>query len=154
MSNSSEQGKAQAELSSQSSMPRKSPTGRTLIVSLVVTLLCLAICTCIATGIAGLAWLMWPTQSNLYNGDPAWSPDGKQIAFVSNRSGDNRIYTMNTDGSHIIQLTKNPLDSLIGAYLFQQDASPRWSPDGKRLGFVWRVISGGNDLNDIYLMNA
>jgi Tol biopolymer transport system component len=151
MSNSFEQGKTQPELSSRSSMHRKSIIGIILISILIVTLLCTAVC------IAGLAWLMWPAQSNRYNTDPAWSPNGKQIAFVSDRSGNYRIYKMNADGSHIVQLTRNPLDPFIGTNLDQQDVSPSWSPDGKRIAFVWRVIrfiNAGNDSNDIYLMDA
>ena len=40
------------------------------------------------------------------NGADAWSPDGKQIAFVSNRSGTYQIYLMNADGTGIKPLTR------------------------------------------------
>ena len=37
--------------------------------------------------------------------DPAWSPDGRRIAFHSDRDGDWDIYVMNADGSDVAQLT-------------------------------------------------
>ena len=39
---------------------------------------------------------------------PAWSPDGRQIAFGSLRDGNEEIYVMNADGSSQTNLTKNP----------------------------------------------
>ena len=39
--------------------------------------------------------------------DPDWSPDGRRIAFVSDRDGDDEIYTMKPDGSRVRQLTAN-----------------------------------------------
>ena len=52
---------------------------------------------------------------------PAWSPDGRKIAFVSDRDGNSEVYVMNADGSGQRSLTRNP------AY----DADPAWSPDGR-----------------------
>ncbi|MGB9723151.1 MAG: TolB family protein, partial [Chloroflexia bacterium] len=49
---------------------------------------------------------------------PAWSPDGKKIAFQSERSGGTDIYVMNADGSGVTRLTNHP------AY----DGEPSWSP--------------------------
>ena len=57
---------------------------------------------------------------------PAWSPDGRKIAFVSDRDGNSEIYVMNADGSGQRRLTRNP------AY----DADPAWSPDGRTIAFV------------------
>jgi WD40-like Beta Propeller Repeat len=59
--------------------------------------------------------------------DPAWSPDGQQIAFVSDRDGDEEIYVMDTDPStkDITRITKNDT----------WDASPDWSPNGQRIAF-------------------
>ncbi len=56
---------------------------------------------------------------------PAWSPDGRRIAFESDRDGNDEIYVMNADGSGVTRLTDN--DAI--------DRSPAWSPDGRRIAF-------------------
>jgi Tol biopolymer transport system component len=61
-----------------------------------------------------------------------YSPDGKQIAFVSDRSGQSEIWVANADGSNQIQLTSLPSD---------QAGSPSWSPDGQKIAFGW--LDGG-----------
>ena len=48
------------------------------------------------------------TDNPEWDGSPAWSPGGRQIAFSSNRDGDSDIYVMNADGSGVRQLTDNP----------------------------------------------
>ena len=50
----------------------------------------------------------------------AWSPDGTQIAFASNRDGDGEIYVTAADGSQPTRLTRNDAG----------DISAAWSPDG------------------------
>jgi len=57
---------------------------------------------------------------------PALSPDGKQIAFVSNRDGTNKLYLMNTDGSDQQALAGDTV----------QASSPAWSPDGHWIVFL------------------
>jgi Tol biopolymer transport system component len=54
---------------------------------------------------------------------PSWSPDGKRIAFYSNRSGSFEIWTIRPDGSGLLQLTETSYH--LG--------NPAWSPDGQRL---------------------
>ncbi len=63
------------------------------------------------------------TTSTATNVRPAWSPDGKSIAFQSNRDGPYHIYVMNTDGSSLRQITSGDND----------DRHPNWSPDGKTI---------------------
>ncbi|MBI4850555.1 MAG: PD40 domain-containing protein [Acidobacteria bacterium] len=66
-------------------------------------------------------------QAKLLSGGSAWdmqprfSPDGKQIAFISDRGGGDNIWLMNADGSNRRILTKES---------FRLLSSPYWSPDG------------------------
>ncbi len=58
---------------------------------------------------------------------PAWSPDGKQIAFASNRTGgETEIFRVNTDGGSLVRLTRTA-DHV-------SDHNPTWSPDSR---WVW-----------------
>jgi Tol biopolymer transport system component len=56
---------------------------------------------------------------------PSWSPDGRKIAFASNRDGAFNLYIMNADGGNQIKLTDDT------AF----DREPTWSPDGSKLAF-------------------
>lgn len=69
-----------------------------------------------------------------------WSPDGRQLAFQSERDGDPEIYVADRDGSNVIRITDNPAS----------DSAPAWSPDGARIAFS--SDRGGN--TDIYVMSA
>jgi TolB protein len=76
---------------------------------------------------------------------PAWSPDGKRLAFVSDRADNNEeIYVMNRDGTGIVRLTNNPAN----------DGWPTWSPDGTQIAFQSDRDSGPKPRFDIYVMNA
>lgn len=50
------------------------------------------------------------TNNNFTDAQPAVSPDGKKIAFQTDRDGNNEIYVMNADGSDQTRLTNNPAD--------------------------------------------
>ncbi|MCY1057294.1 tolB protein precursor protein [Nannocystis sp. SCPEA4] len=60
------------------------------------------------------------------NYEPAFSPDGRQIAFVSSRDGNAEVYVMRADGSEPQRLTHFQLD----------DWGPVWSRDGGLLAFI------------------
>ena len=76
------------------------------------------------------------------NGEPSWSPDSKQIVFVSNRAGNIDIFVMGTGGGNQRNLTANNA---------RFDGSPSWSPDGKRIAFT-SMMNGGD--REIYVMDA
>ena len=80
------------------------------------------------------------TFDNTLDADPAWSPDGKRIAFASERDGNREIYVMNADGTNPVRLTN------VAAY----DSGPAWSPDGERIAFV----SARDGNAQIYVMDA
>jgi Tol biopolymer transport system component/DNA-binding winged helix-turn-helix (wHTH) protein len=65
---------------------------------------------------------------------PSISPDGRRIAFESNRSGNLEIWVCDVDGSNVLQLTS------FGA----QTGTPRWSPDGGRIAFDSRLGGESN----------
>ncbi len=71
---------------------------------------------------------------------PDYSPDGKKIAFVSDRSGALQIWTADSDGLDVIQLTSFKGESV---------GSPHWSPDSRRL-----VFDGGSAQSAIWLIDA
>jgi Tol biopolymer transport system component/DNA-binding winged helix-turn-helix (wHTH) protein len=73
--------------------------------------------------------------------NPQFSPDGKQIAFASNRSGSMEIWVADSDGANA-----RPLTSFGGA----QTGCPRWSPDGERIVFQSQV----DGQLDIWLVTA
>lgn len=64
------------------------------------------------------------TDSN--NFSPSWSPDGSQIAFVSDRDGHPQIFVMDSDGSNTKRV------SFSGFY----SVSPSWSPQGDLIAYV------------------
>ena len=90
------------------------------------------------------------TRHLQYDSAPAWSPDGKKIAFMSYRdehrfqgwgSINGEIYVMDADGTNPINLTQSPE---------RADGSPSWSPDGKQI--VFHVFEQG--IADIWVMGS
>jgi len=91
------------------------------------------------------------TRNTVPDWEPAWSPDGQKIAWLSrgpNGTGAD-IFVMNADGSDPQNLTPRP----------GTRGEPRWSPDGRAILFT-AVPPGqppspsGWPYNDVYLMNA
>ena len=87
-----------------------------------------------------------PTQ----DGSPAWSPDGRQVAFSAVHFDawhvpNSDIYVMNSDGKTPVNLTNSPA----------LDFSPAWSPDGRKIAFM-SMSNPNNRLrnHDIYVMNS
>jgi len=84
------------------------------------------------------------TSLGAFSASPAWSPDGRLIAFASNESGQGDVYMVNANGGRPTRLTYGPGASAI----------PRWSRDGKWIYFkslrsganqIWKIPSGGGD---------
>jgi tricorn protease len=66
-------------------------------------------------------------SSGAHDRNASWSPDGKYIAWISDKSGEFEIYMQKSDGTEAsVQLTKN-----ADTYYY----ALRWSPDGKKI--VW-----------------
>jgi Tol biopolymer transport system component/DNA-binding winged helix-turn-helix (wHTH) protein len=71
--------------------------------------------------------------------DPAWSPDGRQIAFTSDRSGTTDIWIQGVNDAEPRRLTSSP----------GREWEPAWSPDGQWIAFRSDVRGGG-----LYVMAA
>lgn len=72
---------------------------------------------------------------------PAIAPRGDHLAFASNRTGENEVWTVNADGSDPREVTfhRGPVVT-----------SPQWSPDGTRIAFSSQV----GDNRDIYVIRS
>ncbi|EJI83786.1 hypothetical protein AEST_33180 [Alishewanella aestuarii B11] len=118
-----------------------SPDGKTIVFDLLGDIYSMPISGGAATALTNdIAWNM----------QPVFSPDGKYIAFTSDRDGGDNIWIMRPDGSEPRAVTKES---------FRLLNSPAWSPDGQFIvarkhftasrslgaGEVWQYhISGGN----------
>jgi dipeptidyl aminopeptidase/acylaminoacyl peptidase len=65
------------------------------------------------------------THSKGVNRDPAWSPDGRSLAFISSRDGVSQIYVISLSGGEARPLTN--VTTGVSAF--------RWAPDGTRIAF-------------------
>jgi hypothetical protein len=82
--------------------------------------------------------------------DPDWSPDGRKVAFASNREEDTgfQIYVMNVDGSD---------QKRLGDVQPGDNSHPTWSPDGSQIVFQSKRdtnLDPQDDNFDIYVMNS
>ena len=84
---------------------------------------------------SGKPWKL--TSSPAADSNPRWSPDGKQIAFTSTRSGSPQIWTISLDGGEARQLTS----VATGA------SGVLWSPAGDRLLFLSEVYPDCPDMD-------
>src|SRR5262245_13261177 len=62
------------------------------------------------------------TNGAAWDEQPRWSPDGKRIAFTSDRGGGDNVWVMDADGSHARQVSQES---------FRLLNSPEWTPDGR-----------------------
>ncbi|MFZ0295070.1 MAG: S9 family peptidase [Candidatus Sulfotelmatobacter sp.] len=74
-------------------------------------------------------------------GRATWSPDGKQIAFISNMSGRNNLWVVPAEGGWPVQLTVSD----------QRQTAPTWSPDGKWIAY--QSDYDGDEQWDIFLVS-
>jgi dipeptidyl aminopeptidase/acylaminoacyl peptidase len=72
-------------------------------------------------------------------GGATWSPDGNTVAFISNLSGRNNIWTVAAEGGWPMQLTVSD----------QRQTAPTWSPDGKWIAYMSDY--DGDEQWDIFL---
>jgi dipeptidyl aminopeptidase/acylaminoacyl peptidase len=69
------------------------------------------------------------TEGAWRDSDPTWSPDGKRLAFLSDRSGTTQIHVLWVETREVTQLT----------HLQRAPSNLRWSPDGKQIAFTQMV---------------
>jgi len=70
---------------------------------------------------------------------PRWSPDGKNIVFVSRRDGNDEIYIMDITSGEIERLTHNPA----------RDLEPAWSSEGRKIAFISNRDPNSSGIYDI-----
>ena len=87
------------------------------------------------------------------DGSPAWSPDGSQIIFYTERDGNAEIYVIDADGSNPTRLTDHPAD----------EGYPSFSPDGSRISFdsdrdgdfeIYTMSADGSDVRRLTYNSA
>ena len=75
---------------------------------------------------------------------PRWSPDGKEIAFISDRSGDKHVWVIGPDGGEARQMTTGSM----------APSELAWSPDGRWLAVVGKApLPPGSDETDVRVIS-
>jgi Tol biopolymer transport system component len=105
-----------------------SPDGQTIVFDMLGDLYTLPIAGGKATRL---------TSGMAHDMQPRFSPDGKRIVFVSDRSGDDNVWVMSLDGKDTLQLSKG----VDNEYL-----SPEWTPDGDYVVVAKGTPFSGNRL--------
>lgn len=85
--------------------------------------------------------------ANVEDVDPAWRPDGRQIAFTRRDARGWRLCLTNADGRRLRAISPS----------FSNARAPAWSPDGRRLAFTWlplRPPTTGSLSEQIAVINA
>lgn len=104
----------------------------------------------------GALWQLTASPCDLAS--PAWSPDGREIAFVANRESQadlsfhSQLYITDVPGEAMSAPTDSPRRVSVGT---ETAAAPAWSPDGRRIAYIGRregAPAGGN--TSIYLAAA
>jgi len=111
----------------------------------------------IAFSANGGIWTVNPDGSDQVNltpgptggGEPAWSSDGTEMAFVKRvdipASSNEELFKMHADGSGVVRLTNNE----------KWESGPAWSPDGTKLVFSRLHVGRARDGDwDVWMMNA
>jgi len=80
------------------------------------------------------------TQNQSINISPAWTPDGKKIAFTSYLKRNPDLYLIDLEGKNLQRFSSHP----------GLNASPSWSPDGKQI----TLMIGKDGKSDIFLIDA
>jgi TolB protein len=73
----------------------------------------------------GVLYTLWGVIVN--NVAPSWSPDSKQILFLSDRNGKWEFFVMNADGSNIRQVLKNVTDQVMLGFSYQNERMADWT---------------------------
>lgn len=90
------------------------------------------------------------TQNSHLDRMASWSPDGRYIAFISDRSGNMDVFRMDADGGNVLQITDTP----------EPEIHPYWAPDGgtiiynrrvagERLYSIWTTDVEGHDHTEL-----
>ena len=83
-----------------------------------------------------------------------WSPDGKEIVFMSDREGAVRLWVLETETEKVRLLTPREQKLSQASHTAEAEGGPRWSPDGKLIAYlaptgdgsaVWVVAPDGSN---------
>ncbi|AXT19258.1 protease [Flavobacteriaceae bacterium AU392] len=83
------------------------------------------------------------TSTAAVESDPHFSPDGQHIAFTSNRSGSNAVYTVSVNGGDVTRLTWHPSAALARG----------WTPDGKHILYATSRNSAPSGFNRLWTVS-